>query len=821
MKETTMNRSIRQAIVPALIALTLFGCARRAQMPPVNVGYEELRETFTGVDFSPLEGRRILLDPGHGGVFPGVVGRDGLSEADVNLGVSLYLRGLLEAAGARVWMTRTTDRDFVSPADSSLAVDLAARVAMCDTLRPDVFLTLHHNSNAALDRDMNETQTYYPVGRDGADLDLARAIHRHLVRNLDIRPAKIMAGNFYVLRNAPQGVPAVLGEPSMLSNPHVEEKLMTAEKMELEAQAYFLGLQEYFAGGTPRWAAVDESSDWWPSYGKRWRFEPGENGPELDPDAIKLTIDGAPAPATYDASARTVVWLPGRPLVRSGSVLELTGRNLAGRTMPAFFDTLDGTTHIFEFRVETVHEHEDTGPDRAQLVRWEARDRTGNTVAIDSPLWIGEVDAARSDGILLTEGGDRAGSALVPMSAWSDIEFLNSGRGSFPSGSYRVRQIRWGLLPGSRWVVLDDGSGSGRRLPESPWTLRHHSRSGQPKPPPTIRTEVADRSLPYVPIAADDTVWLERQGYRPIARTPADAWQDTLTWHPVAPHLIGRTIILDPAGGGPDDQGLAPMGTPGRELNLRVAERLATLLRGAGANPILTRADAGWVPKEHKVLTTNREHGALFLTIARASDSDSLRLFHHYGSRNGERWARLTAAALTDAEATAAPVGPSYAYLLRHTAPPALRLELPMPVTEDAEDVARTPAAQQAEALALFRAVAAYFEGEADLPAGWDLRSFMTRHRTALPHPDDVDLVRVDGSWLWLPPVAGAPAALLPPAAGPRMLEVRSGDQWWLMEADPTADTLHRLLHGIGNRVLTPEQSEPPRPEVLHAPERD
>ncbi|HOS76329.1 MAG TPA: N-acetylmuramoyl-L-alanine amidase, partial [Verrucomicrobiota bacterium] len=59
-----------------------------------------------------LSGRKVVIDPGHGGSDPGATGYDGPgkpNEADFNLAVSLKLRTLLQAAGCSVVMTRSTD----------------------------------------------------------------------------------------------------------------------------------------------------------------------------------------------------------------------------------------------------------------------------------------------------------------------------------------------------------------------------------------------------------------------------------------------------------------------------------------------------------------------------------------------------------------------------------------------------------------------------------------------------------------------------------------------------------------------------------------
>jgi len=773
-----MRRTVRICLALALL-LAAAGCARRAASPPVNVGYDALFEPWSHPGDRPLAGRLILLDPGHGGVFRGVVGRDGFSEAEANLGVALYLRGLLEEAGAEVVLTRSADRDFLSPADSSLAADLAYRTALCDSLRPDVFLSLHHNSNAALDRDLNETQTYYPVGREGADLDLARSIHTHLVRNLGIAPAKILPGNFAVLRNAPADVPAVLGEPSMLSNPHVEARLTTAPKLELEARAYFLGLLDYFAGGTPRWRSAAPG-------GSTWVFEPGPDGPSLDPASLLLRVAGREEPLQLAADGRTASWLPG-PRWRAHRVpVEITARNLAGRATPTFPDTVlvPGRPRLLLRRY----------PDG--WASWRTLDPSGEPFALPCGGWLDGPDGQQQ---LRFGGADQFLGTIrlgdLDVTGWRlDSDAHDASRLPPPEGEAHE-------APG-HWLRLTGAVGSwSRRLP-------------QPGPAGKVPSPPADE--PFVLGAPGVPLWLEMPGHAPLVHDGADL-PDSLAWRPLFPRLAGRTLVIDPAGGGADPQGAAPLGTPGREINLQTARRLAELLRGAGMTVHLTRTGPGWVPPEEKVLLANRTDAALFLHLRRGDGSAPV-LEHHFGSDNGERWARLTAAALAEAGLPAATVTPSYAYLLRHTAPPALSCALPMPATADAERAARRPADQQALAWALLRAVDAYFRG-GDLPSGWDPASFMASHRGHFPHPDDLDLVRVDGLGAWLPPAADGPRALLPPADAPRILEVRSGERWWLFEADDAGP--RRLLSGVGDRAVDPAAAEPSRPLEPDAPRPD
>src|SRR6185503_16686934 len=158
-------RTRRVAAISRIAALLLIaGCARAPQIqppvtpptPPITTpspigavpGYEGLVDSLDRIDASGLAGRKIAIDPGHGGVFRGALGVHGLTEAEVNLSVGLRLRDLLAAKGATVFMTRDRDRDFLTPADSSLRGDLNERARLANAFGPDLFLSIHHNADA-------------------------------------------------------------------------------------------------------------------------------------------------------------------------------------------------------------------------------------------------------------------------------------------------------------------------------------------------------------------------------------------------------------------------------------------------------------------------------------------------------------------------------------------------------------------------------------------------------------------------------------------------------------------------------------------------
>ena len=178
----------------------------------------------------PLRGRLIAVDPGH----PpgGATGPTGLREAEANLAVALELRRLLEDAGARVLMTRTTDS----------VVDLWPRVRLAERANADVLLSIHNN---ALPDGLNPfvnngTSVYYNHPRSEP---LARAIQAALLRRLGLRDLGFGRGDLALVRGT--WMPSVLTEGLFMMLPDQEAALRTPEGQHRYAQAVVEGLRKY------------------------------------------------------------------------------------------------------------------------------------------------------------------------------------------------------------------------------------------------------------------------------------------------------------------------------------------------------------------------------------------------------------------------------------------------------------------------------------------------------------------------------------------------------------------------------------------------
>lgn len=194
----------------------------------------------------PITNKVIVIDPGHGGVDPGTVGKNNILESEINLEVSLKLKSLLEQSGALVIMTRNDDSGLYTDQSTTLREkkreDLKNRRNIIEESQCDIFISIHMNSftNAKY----YGAQTFY--NKDSAEGEkLAAAIQDEFRERLDKDNLRTPTArdDIYILKEIE--MPAVLVEAGFLSNP-VEEKLLTEKKyQEKVAWSVFSGIINY------------------------------------------------------------------------------------------------------------------------------------------------------------------------------------------------------------------------------------------------------------------------------------------------------------------------------------------------------------------------------------------------------------------------------------------------------------------------------------------------------------------------------------------------------------------------------------------------
>ncbi len=185
---------------------------------------------------SPVFGKRIWIDAGHGGRDPGTLGVAGTREKDVTLAVSRQLQDLLVQSGADVRMSRVDDRE----------VDLHARPSLANQAKADLFISVHANSGGAAS---SGTETYYWTNHP-ASLKLADTVHRALVRGMGLPDRKVRRVDYVVLVKTT--MPSILVELGFMSNAKEEQMLRDPGFQRKAAEALREGIFAYYGQGTGR-----------------------------------------------------------------------------------------------------------------------------------------------------------------------------------------------------------------------------------------------------------------------------------------------------------------------------------------------------------------------------------------------------------------------------------------------------------------------------------------------------------------------------------------------------------------------------------------
>ena len=234
----------------------------------------QIEEIFEVVD-KKSEEVIVVLDPGHGGVDPGAIGKGRTYEKNVVLQIAKKLKKELEARdNVKVYLTR--DRDIFVP--------LKDRVAIAQRKKADLFISIHadaHNdrrikggsiyvlSDRASDREAARLARHANEGDAVAGFDmshesrdvqnilidltqretknksvlLANDILTNMKKSIDVKRDKVSFAGFRVLK-APE-IPSVLVEVTYLSNTSEERKLKRRDHQERIARTIAQGVNRF------------------------------------------------------------------------------------------------------------------------------------------------------------------------------------------------------------------------------------------------------------------------------------------------------------------------------------------------------------------------------------------------------------------------------------------------------------------------------------------------------------------------------------------------------------------------------------------------
>lgn len=192
----------------------------------------------------PLEGKTVLLDPGHGGRDHGYCEKNSICERDIVMEISKKAAVLLKKNGAKVFMTRDRNdsRWFPWPGTES-EINLDKRISLAKAKNADIFVSIHCNASRKPHR--TGAVVFYQ-NNSPASKTLGGQIQRELVKILENSKRTDKPGSYYLLNKLP--VPAVVIETCYLTHRTDKENIVSREYQEKIAGAICSGIIKYFSG---------------------------------------------------------------------------------------------------------------------------------------------------------------------------------------------------------------------------------------------------------------------------------------------------------------------------------------------------------------------------------------------------------------------------------------------------------------------------------------------------------------------------------------------------------------------------------------------
>ena len=184
----------------------------------------------------------IVLDAGHGGADPGVLGAvSHVKESDVNLKIVQKLQELFSDAGFRVVLTRKNEGGLYGlPTKGYKRRDMEKRREIIQESQANLVISVHQN-NFTADRTRYGGQVFF---RDGDENSAAFAEEiQSRLNTLSGRQVSALKGDFFMLECT--NAPSVLVECGFLSNAREEQLLLSDEYQTQVADAVFQGTLAY------------------------------------------------------------------------------------------------------------------------------------------------------------------------------------------------------------------------------------------------------------------------------------------------------------------------------------------------------------------------------------------------------------------------------------------------------------------------------------------------------------------------------------------------------------------------------------------------
>ncbi len=196
---------------------------------------------------SPVSGKTVVLDAGHGVPDEGAQSSNGTTEAETNLKIALKVQNLLEQSGCNVILTRS-DENAIFDLDSTTLKqkkisDIRNRVKIGNESSADIFVSIHLNKIPQ--QQYYGWQCFYKPNNEQS-IKLSKKIQENLNKSMQKENKRVpmKLDTVYIMKHVE--IPISIVECGFLSNPEEEKDLLDDNYQNRLAWGIYNGIQEYF-----------------------------------------------------------------------------------------------------------------------------------------------------------------------------------------------------------------------------------------------------------------------------------------------------------------------------------------------------------------------------------------------------------------------------------------------------------------------------------------------------------------------------------------------------------------------------------------------
>ena len=223
-----------------LVSVTAIACNME------KVVKEPAKEKGEVVTTKKLNGRTVVIDPGHGGDDPGKIGVNKEKEKDVNLAIGKKLFQVLSEQGYKVVLTRSEDVVFGDGEKFSKISDLNKRCEIVNNSYEEnskcIMVSIHQNSFTQTS--VHGAQSFYFQRSEQSKL-LGETLQKILNEKVNEKEKKAKPNDsYYILINSK--CPGIIVECGFLSNSEEAAKLTNETYQKELAEILCEGISTYF-----------------------------------------------------------------------------------------------------------------------------------------------------------------------------------------------------------------------------------------------------------------------------------------------------------------------------------------------------------------------------------------------------------------------------------------------------------------------------------------------------------------------------------------------------------------------------------------------